>query len=187
MEEFVANNSRSKCALLLAFSLAIIFFTCWAFGLLGSEPGFGLQHSTFGLVVAWLATLVFGQLALRTSLRWWHDKNYLVIGYQGIRFVGWSDQLIPWSEIEGISEMSFRNYRMIILELRHPQRLKRNGLIGRLGWFDGLIARGRVDISLVGADRTLDDAMVAIQKFRANAQRRMQTNQAELPRAMQKE
>lgn len=165
MEEFVANNSRWKCALLLFVSLIGIIFFVWTAGLLDPQSMPERQYSKLDMVVALFGALASAQLALRSALRWWNDKDYLVIGRQGIRFVGWSDELIPWKVIEDISTRDFRGYRIIILGLKQPHRFRRRGLIGKLGWLDGLIVRGKIDISLLGADRSLDEAMVAIRNF----------------------
>jgi hypothetical protein len=170
MKVFSANNVRWKCG--LAFLLAIVMFYVgtklveqW-----GRPPISNRDSPEFETVLGWVLVVFSLQFGVGAALRWWNNHDYVRIGPEGIRYLGWSDVTIPWSEIAEVSRRTYRRYRFVVLRLKDRQRFPRRGWMGRISWLPELFRCDSIDISLNGTDQNFDAAMSAIKFFASDKQ-----------------
>lgn len=166
MGEFVAHQSRWRLALFLVGALTFVGGGLWMIGAFGPAPTSNRHSPEVTSAVAWLAILFFGLCAVVIAKRLFEGGEALRIDRSGISFAAWSDQTIPWSEITDISEWSFRGQRSIILHLRDPGRFPGKGVLGFATRANRALTGGDVPISLTGTNRSFDDAVAAIARYR---------------------
>lgn len=129
------------------------------------------RHSReFLLVIGWLLSLLSVQLGLASALQWWNTQDYIQIGPDGIRYRGWSDVTIPWSEIHEISRRTFRKHRFIILHLIDRKRFPRRGWMGWAMWLPFYPLGHTIELNLGGTDQNFDAAMAAVKFFASDKQ-----------------
>ncbi len=166
MQDFIARTSRWRTALLFAGSLVFVAIGVWMTGLAGPVP---VSRRAGPLVTefwGWVIIAFSGFCAFGCGKLWWLNNERLRIGPSGIRWAGWCDQTIPWDEISDISEWSYKGTKSIILQLRDPSRFPRRGLSAISGRANRTLTGGDIGITLSGTDRTFDEAMLAIRRFR---------------------
>lgn len=171
MKEFVANNSRWKCACSIALGIGFICLGMWMIGAFGPPPISKRHSPAFGLFIGALCFAIFVPTVIRLGLRWWNAADYLRIDALGIRYIGWSEEVIPWSAIKSVTERTASHQRIIVVSLYEPERYPRGGLVGLLGWPDGWFRGGLIDIFLTGTDQSFNAAMGAIGRFKRHAER----------------
>lgn len=166
MAEFVAYNSRWRLALLVLVAVAFVVIGLWMGGAFGSPPSSRRYSDATIFGIGWFGALFFG-LCAAVALKKSFDTNVqLQIGSSGIRWFPWSDQFIPWSEIDEVTTWSYGRQQAIILHLRHPDRFPGRGLAAKLSSANRMLTGGDISISLTGTDRSFDEAMSAIGQFR---------------------
>jgi hypothetical protein len=171
MEDFVANTSRGRVALLLVTCLVFVVMGAWLAGLLGTPPVSARSSPMKAMIGGWLSVIFFGLGTVRLAKIWWDNSEQLRIGLAGIRYSRWTDQMIPWTEINGVTEWHHRKQRSIILHLKQPSLFPAQGIFGFLGRSNRMLTGGDISISLGGTDRSFDDAMAAINHFRPDRER----------------
>ena len=129
MDEFVAPTSRSQTAYMVVGSLVFVAIGIWMAGLLGVQPVSRRGNSEIVIIIGWICITFFGFCAVAWSKEWWDNNEQLRINRQGILFYRWSNQVIPWEEIENVTEWGHRKQRFIILHLRRPWLFPGRGLM----------------------------------------------------------
>ena len=167
-EDFVATPSRWRIALLILAAMGFVAAGAWmtgAFGPVPDSPRYPAAESFwFGI-----ASMILGSMASLWMVPEFLKANEVLrVGSAGVRYQRWSNQLIPWSQIREITTWAVRNQRGIALHLEdpgaYPGRLIPGTLARANRWFSG----GDIQISLVGTDRSVDDALSALERFRPN-------------------
>jgi len=166
MEDFVAKTSRPRMALMVVGSLALAAIGLWMSGLLWAPPVSRRASPEMVESAGWAGMILFGLCVVMGAKLWLENSEQLRIGQNGIRYSRWSDQVIPWSEIENVSEWRHKGLRSIILHLRQPSLFPGRGVMGIAGRANRALTGGDISISLTGVDRSFNDAMAAIQQFR---------------------
>lgn len=90
----------------------------------------------------------------------------LRIGQAGIRWVRWSEQMIPWSEIADVTTFIQSNDKWIVLHLRQPALYPGRGILGRLARANRSMTGGDISFSLADTNRSFEEAMAAIARYR---------------------
>lgn len=168
MEDFVAYRSRRRLALLLLFSLMFV--------VLGLRMGgaFGTPHSSrryspeMIFLIGWSAVAFFGVGGIAIIRKMFDPNEQLRIDAAGIRYPAWSSQTIAWEEIHDVSTWSHQRQNMIILHLRDPGRFPdrtRARLFADKA--NRLLTGGDVAISLAGMNRSFNEALSVIRRFRS--------------------
>jgi len=166
MEEFVAQHSRVRLALILLGAVGFVWAGLLFVGAFGPLTPASRRYSPeFFAIVGWLSLTFFGACAIVIAKRLIEGGEALRIGQTGISFAAWSDQTIPWSEITNISEWRFRGQRSIILHLRDPNRFPGRGILGFAANANRALTGGDVAISLTGTNRSFDEAVAAIARY----------------------
>jgi hypothetical protein len=163
MDSYVARSSPLKMLKLFAAAAGFVVLGAWIAGLFGEAPQPGMEFW------GWLSILFFGAcgIAMLPSLLTTGDA--IRISAQGIYFKRWSDATIPWSEITRVSRFSVEGQDMIILNLKDPSRFPSTGLLGKLNPANRALSSGDITIPLAGTTGNFDEAMAAIDHFRAKA------------------
>ncbi len=167
MEEFVALQSRWRLVLLLLVAMAFVWAGLLMIGAFGPPLTSNRASPEFVTIFGWIAIVFFGLCAIVIAKRLVEGGEALRIGRTGISFAAWSDQTIPWSEITDISEWSFRGQRSIILHLRDPNRFPGKGVLGFAAKANRALTGGDMAITLTGTNRSFDEAVEAITRYRA--------------------
>lgn len=166
MPEFVALPSRWRIALLLLGAAAFVVVGLWMAGVFGAAPESRRYPHEMTVAIGWVCAGFFGLCGAAVTLRLFETRAQVRIGARGIHVARWSDETMPWSEIARVSEWSFRGQRSIILHLRDPKRFPGRGLSARLAAANRVLTGGDIAISLTGTDRSVDEALAAIARFR---------------------
>jgi hypothetical protein len=167
MEEFVALQSRWRLVLLLLVAMAFVWAGLLMIGAFGPPLTSNRASPEFMAILGWITIVFFGLCAIAIAKRLVEGGEALRIGRAGISFAPWSDQTIPWSEITDISEWSFRGQRSIILHLRDPNRFPGKGVLGFAAKANRALTGGDMAITLTGTNRSFDEAVEAIARYRA--------------------
>jgi hypothetical protein len=166
MDEFVAQNSRVRLALFLLGAIVLVWGGLLLIGAFGPLRISNRHSPEVMAAFGWFGIAFFGACAILIAKRLFEGGEALRIDRTGISFAAWSDQTIPWSEITDITEWSFRGQRSIILHLRDPARFPGKGVLGFAAKANRALTGGDVPISLTGTNRSFDEAVAAITRFR---------------------
>lgn len=166
MRDFVAYPSRLRIALLILLAVGFVVLGLWMVGRLGPVPTSRRYAPMTVLVTGWAAVVFFGLCALAGVKRLFESGEQVRIGAAGIRWVRWSDQTIPWTEIRDVTVWTYKRQRAIVLHLRDPARFPGRGPLAVLARANRALTGGDIAISLTGTDRSFAQAMAAIADFR---------------------
>jgi hypothetical protein len=171
-DSFVAYTSRWQCALFAFGSLAFVVVGLWMLGAFDAAPTPTIQYSHLKILIAgWIAVTVGPFAAIKWISKLFVTAEQLRIDAAGIRYSPWSDKTIPWSEVADVTTWSRNAQKRIVLHLRHPDNFPGKGLAGRLASASRKLTGGDVTITilLTGTDRSFDEAMSAITRYRRSS------------------
>ena len=169
MTNFLAYNSRWRVALLILASIAFVFLGLWMGGAFGDVPT--SRHFSAGATigVGWFCVLFFGLCAVAGTKKFFDDSVQLEVGPFGVRWSSWSDQTVPWSEITEVTTWSYMRQKAIILHMNDRARFPARGMTAKLAGANRMLTGGDIAISLTGTDRSYEEALEAIGRFRRAA------------------
>ena len=167
MRDFIAYNSRWRVAGLILLAVAFVLLGLWMVGAFGAPPSSRRYPAPLTMGIGWLSLVFFGLCGIALAKKFFDAQVQLQIGPSGVRWYPWSDQLVPWSEIQRVTTWSVKRQKFIVLHLRNPERFRGRGLTAIFGSANRRMTGGDICISLTGTNRSLDDAMSAIAHFRA--------------------
>ena len=78
-------------------------------------------------------------------------------------------RLIPWSAIYDVTTWRYKGQKAIVLHLYNPENSPGRGLAGILARFNRAVMGGDIGISLTLTNRSFDEAIAAIERFRLAA------------------
>lgn len=166
MEDFVAYPSPKKITPNLLGCVVLFGLGVWMAGLFGPPPTSSRFSSTFIVVIGWFSILAFGFSGLIWSRRLFTKRAHVRIGSNGFFSAQWSDQTIPWPEIEDVTTWTLKGQKDIILHLRDPTRFPGRGLAAISAGANRRLTGGDIAVSLNGTDRTVEEALASIARFR---------------------
>ena len=166
MQDFVALPSRWRLALMALGAAAFVAIGLWMAGMFGAAPRTDRYSADATNAIGWICVAFFALCGVAIVRRLFDTRAQVRIGPHGILWVRLSDRTIPWSDITDITEWSHRGQRMIILHLRDPARWPPRGVSALLAGANRALTGGDVAISLTGTDRSFDEAVAAIGRFR---------------------
>ena len=167
MNDLVAYPSRWKTALLAFASLGFVLIGLSMAGAFGRMPGAGHYDSVYLAAVGWSCVIFFGLCGVVWVGRLSTNRELLRIGSKGIHYACWSDQTIPWTEIDDVTISSTRGNMFLVLHLRDRERFLGRFPLSLFAGLNRMITRGDVSISLTGVDRSFDEAVSAVEHFRS--------------------
>lgn len=160
MFPFVAKPSMSQNLQLLGAGAALILACAWLAGLLTADYPMGREG------IGWGGMAIFGFFNGIILVRTFDSQDMLRIGPSGIWYRDWSDAIIPWYEITDIGVWRARGQKMILLSLVDPMRFPSTTLRGKAASMDRALTGGDIAITLMGTDRSFEEAMAAIEEYR---------------------
>ena len=166
MDDFVAYTSRWRTGLLLVVCIAFVAAGVWMAGIAGPVPVSRRAGPLMTVIWGWITIGFFGMGVVALARAWWKNSELLRIGQLGIRWLPWSDQTIPWSEISDVTEWSYKSSRSIILHIRNPSQFPGKGTVGFFGRANRALTGGDIGFSLAGTNRKFNEALSAIAQFR---------------------
>ena len=162
MEDFVARPAPVRIALLVAGSLGFVLLGAWLAGLLGPIDLTGVRGAAWARPVGWLGMAFFGLTGVIGLRRLFEREDVLRIGQSGIWYRHWSNDLIPWPAIVGVSVWEHQRQKVVVLKLQDPARFPSSTLAGKLAAANRALTGGDISISLTGTDRSVDETLAAI-------------------------
>lgn len=166
MGDFVAYASKWRIALLILLSAGFVSIGLWMAAIIGPMPTSHRYSPAFMFVIGWLSIIFFGFCGVVAIKRFFDTGEQLRIGSSGVRVRTWSDQTIPWTEITNVTIWSYKRQRTIILHLRDPSLYPGRGAVALMTKANRALTGGDIGISLIGSDRSFDEAMAAIEQYR---------------------
>lgn len=160
MFPFVAKPSISQNLQLLGAGAALILACAWLAGLLTTNYPTGREW------IGWGGMGIFGLFTGIILVRAFDTQDMVRIGPSGIWYRDWSDDIIPWREITEVGVWRARGQKMILLSLVDPKRFPSSTLRGKAAAMDRALTGGDIAITLMGTDRSFDEAMAAIVEYR---------------------
>lgn len=135
-------------------------------GAFGPPPGSRRYPPELVAAIGWGCALFFA-LCGAAAVRMIFDRREQVrIGPSGIGSARWRHGTIPWVEIGDVTIWVHRGQRVIVLHLRDPSRYPERGARAVLASANKALTGGDLTLSMVGTDRSFDEAMAAIVRFR---------------------
>jgi hypothetical protein len=166
VEEFVAHYSRSRILGLIALTIVMALTGLWLVGGFGSPPLSNRTFALFATVVGWLNIAYASLSGLGWIKKLFDRRPPLQIGPAGVLWRPCYDYLIPWSDIMEVKTWRFQRQSWIVVRLRDPDRLRRRGFTAFHAFLNRQLANGDMLISLSATDRSFNDAMAAVARFR---------------------
>lgn len=117
-------------------------------------------------LVGWVAVVFGGGLALIGAIRMTGPSEHLRIDRMGILVPSYTERRIPWDEIVDVSTWSHRGHKALVFKLRDPSRYPRAPWKRMLDSMNNELSGGEVGLSMLGTDRTPEQALDAIATFR---------------------
>jgi hypothetical protein len=153
---FIARASpwRTGVNCLLCCGIAIV--ALWFAGV------FGRQVSSAELLGGWLAAIASAGVAIYAFSQLFDTTVQVKICSVGIYVKSYSDETIPWVEIEHITHWK-RNPGWIVLHLVDPKKFQSKPVLH--GATAAVATGGHVPITMAGINGSLDEAMAAILTF----------------------
>lgn len=166
-DEFVAHWSRRRLAALMACAALFVLGGLWLAGMVGEPPVSDHYPQQFQTLMGWVSVVFFGFCLAALVKRWFEREEQVRIGRSGIRLARLAGRTILWSEITDVTTWSYKRQRMIVVRLRDPTRFRSDlPFAGALAGINKALSAGDIQISLTGTDRSFDEAMEAIRRFR---------------------
>lgn len=179
MNDFVARSQPFKILLGILICLGFVAAGLWMTGIFNAPAAppppandliiFPLPERAsrypdgFIVVVGWICVLFFGALVMKAATRLTGPNEILRINRTGIQVPAFCDRIIVWADIAEITTWSHQGQKALVLRLHNPEEYPRTGF---QRFWDGLnksIAGGDIGISMTGTDRTLKQALEAIE------------------------
>lgn len=169
MDDFVAQASRSQTILLIMGSIALVVIGMWMIGSFGPPPAPNRYSPEIIYGMGWASIIFFACCGVAGIKKLFDASEQLRIGPAGILWNKWSDQIIPWTEISDVTEWNYQRQRFIILDLRNPEKFPNQGVSALLAKANQRLTGGDIALSLTGTNRTFEEAMAAIDRFRSDS------------------
>jgi hypothetical protein len=163
MKPFIAHYLLWKLLAMLCLALGFVATSAWIVGFWGVSLGPGIGW------VGWIGMVFFGLCALAIAKRVFERDEQLRICDHGIRFKSWSNDTVPWSEIEYISTWSTHGQSSILLHLKDRSLFPSTKILGKLTDLNRAMTGGDIPIQLTGTNKSFEEALAAIENFRSRA------------------
>ena len=149
--------------MMLVFGVLLSAASFW----MAQEAELSVLHRGVGVV----GTVLFVSLGILVLIRLFDRGEQLRVASDGIYYKQWSESVIPWDEIAGVTVWQYRRQRTIILHLADPRRFPSTTILGRLAGANRRLTGGDIAISLTPMDRGFDETLAVIEDYRATSAR----------------
>lgn len=185
MNDFVARAQPFKILIGILICLAFVAVGVWMTGILDAPAAppppsndmviFPLPERSsrypdgFIVVVGWFCVLFFGALVVKTAARLTGPNEMLRINRTGILVPAFSERMTVWADIAQITTWSHRGQKVLIVRLHDPEKYPRTSYQRFWDSVNKGISGGHIGISMTGTDRSLKQALQAVENFRPKA------------------
>ena len=166
MDAFVARQVPRKLATLAFWSFAFVGCGLWMVGAFGEVPESRRYPSVIVAAAGWFGLLFFGLCGLAFIRDIFGPRAQLRIDRNGVRWQPFSIETIPWSDILEVKQWRVKNEGGIELMLKSDARYRKPGFLDHIPMVRRKFGAGNVSIHLSGYDRSFEEAMAAINRFR---------------------
>jgi len=166
MVTLVAYPSRWRLALGFLGTLGFVVLGLGMVGMFGPPWVSPRRSLVLGMAMGWIVVAFFGLCAISIGRMFFETEALLRIDQHGIQWRRWSDDLIPWSEITDVTMWQHKAQKAIVLHLRDPAQFPGRGIMGWAGKANRALTGGDIGISMTGTDRSVSEAMAAIEHYR---------------------
>lgn len=129
------------------------------------------ELSVLSRAIGAIGTVLFASLGVLVVIRLFDRGEQLRVSSDGIYDKQWSETVIPWDQIVGVTVWQYRRQRAIILHLADPRRFPSTTVLGRLAGANRRLTGGDIAISLTPMDRGFDETLAVIEDYRATSAR----------------
>ena len=168
MTSFTAKSSLLRLTLLASGALLFVSGGLWMAGLVGEVPTSRRHPEMMDLLIGYFSILFFGGVFLVIVKLAFGHRELLALDGEGLRARQWSNDIIPWCEITGISTWTHRGSTSIVLHLRDPSLYPGRGLIGWLASANRRLTGGDIAVAMTASDKSVGETLDAIDFFRSN-------------------
>ena len=163
--DFVAKSSQPQVLLMLLLLVIWLFVGLWMAGTIGSGPA-SHRYPHFVISALGWSSIILSAIGGKYWIeRFIRGSEELRVNSSGIRSLSWSDKTIPWSEIRGVTVWNYGSHAWIVLHLSNPSLFPGRGASSWLGAVRRKLTGGDILLSMVATDRTIEEAMAAIDQF----------------------
>ncbi|GAA0391685.1 hypothetical protein GCM10009093_17850 [Brevundimonas terrae] len=183
MSEFVARTQPFKVVLGILIALGFVAIGVMMAGILDQPatppPGNATDLTIYPLPAStsrypdwlivpmgWACIILFGGMAIIGAIRLTNPADHLRINRMGITVPSYSEHPIAWAQIAAITTWSHRGQKSLIIKLHDPSRFERKSWRRSIDSLNRSLTGGDIGLSLTGTDRTLKQALDAIEAFR---------------------
>ncbi|MFV8174663.1 STM3941 family protein [Mycolicibacterium peregrinum] len=161
MPEFSARYSPWRLLMMLGFGVLLSAASLW----IAQEAELSVLSRAIGAI----GTVLFASLGVLVVIRLFDRGEQLRVSSDGIYYKQWSETVIPWDQIVGVTVWQYRRQRAIILHLADPRRFPSTTVLGRLAGANRRLTGGDIAISLTPMDRGFDETLAVIEDYRATS------------------
>ena len=167
---FEAHVSKQRMGVIvllaLGFAVAGLWFVSAAEELSGSIRFVFFRDPFVLRVFGWVAMLFGIACAIIAFRQLFRTGPVLEIAKSGVRWRRWSDTVIPWSAITDASSKSMSGQRFLCLTFARPADHPGRSTARLMAGMNKNMGFGHVAVSTNGTDRTHDELMLAVSRFR---------------------
>lgn len=165
-ESFVAYPSRWRRALLSLSALGFVALGLWMVGTFGPVPTSSRRSSTETVIAGWACPAISSLCLVAHIPRLFETGEQLRVDGAGIQFSPWSSTAIPWPQIKKVTLRSYSRSDYIVFHLENRRLFPGKGLAKLLAGLNRMMTGGDICISLSGTDRSYDEAISAIARYK---------------------
>lgn len=110
--------------MMLVFGVVLSAASVW----IAQDAEFSVLTRAIGVI----GTVLFASLGVLVVIRFFDRGEQLRLSSDGIYYKQWSETVIPWDQIVGVTVWQYRRQRAIILHLADPRRFPSTTVLGRL-------------------------------------------------------
>lgn len=181
MNEFVARTQPLKVLLGILIALGFVAIGIWMTGIMDkpvTPPAandlmiYPLPQTSsrypdwFVKPMGWVSIILFGGFAVIGAVRLTNPADHLRINRMGVVVPSYTERLITWAEISDVTTWSHRGQKSLVIKLIDPARFNRPARKRTLDSLNRGISGGDIGLSMIGTDRSLKQALEAIETFR---------------------
>jgi hypothetical protein len=162
-DSFVVRSSPWKLLKLFAYAAG---FVVLGIAFVTYPEAFDIVGAGFVTFIGWASIAFFGLAIPIFTIQLIQRKPEFIIDHTGITFPKWSNDVIGWSDIADVDVGGVMGTKFVTLQFADPDRLKIGGAKGMMTELNRQMTGGELSIPLSSADKSLDEVMAAVQRFR---------------------
>jgi hypothetical protein len=148
-----------------------LFASAAVFVLMGitfvTHPGaFDVARSGFVTFIGWVSIAFFGLGMSVFTIQLIQRKPEFIIDRSGFTYPKWSNDVVAWRDIADVSVTGISGTKFVTLQFVDPDRLQIGGVKSMMTDLNRQLTGGELNIPLSSADKSLDEVMAAVDRFR---------------------